>query len=62
MSLHRERPLEKEGSTDEEPVGSQLRCISRRSLGWDAQAYADYLGANADSLEDAAEALSSISF
>ena len=29
---------------------------------WDAQAYADYLGANADSLEDAAEALSSISF
>ncbi|MBQ4379027.1 MAG: division/cell wall cluster transcriptional repressor MraZ [Treponema sp.] len=29
---------------------------------WDAQAYSDYLGANADSLEDAAEALSSISF
>ncbi|WP_294427917.1 division/cell wall cluster transcriptional repressor MraZ [uncultured Treponema sp.] len=29
---------------------------------WDSQAYSDYLGANADSLEEAAEALSSISF
>ena len=29
---------------------------------WDAQAYSDYLGENADSLEEAAEALSSISF
>lgn len=29
---------------------------------WDAQAYSEYLGANAGSLEEAAEALSSISF
>ncbi|WP_407428212.1 division/cell wall cluster transcriptional repressor MraZ [Treponema sp.] len=29
---------------------------------WDAQAYADYLGENEDSLKEAAEALSNISF